>query len=190
MTMSVADWKRQRRGRRHNAKGHSTTGPRFVKLEHWMLKTPAWQSLPSAPRALYVELAQRYNGYNNGEISMSVREAARLLHIANDTATKAFRELEAKGFIRRNVCGSFNWKIRHATTWILTEHAFAEQLPTKEFASWRPENSEHGPSPETRCPRIGTVVLSDHAIRLLGVLDLGPAPSFCTGPRSQSTAHI
>ena len=190
MTMSVADWKRQRRGRRHNAKGHSTKGPRFVKLEHWMLKTPAWQSLPSAPRALYVELAQRYNGYNNGEISMSVREAARLLHIANDTATKAFRELEAKGFIRRNVCGSFNWKIRHATTWILTEHAFADQLATKEFASWRPENSEHGPDPKTPCPKIGTMVSNDHAIWLLGVPDLGPSLLFCTGPRSQSTAHI
>ncbi len=188
--MSVADWKRQRRGRRHNAKGRSTTGPRFVKLEHWMLKTPAWQSLPTAPRALYVELAQRYNGYNNGEISMSVREAARLLHIANDTATKAFRELEAKGFIRRNVCGSFNWKIRHATTWILTEHAFADQLATKEFATWRPENLEDGAKPETRCPRIRTVGSDFPANRLLGVLDLGPSPPFCIGPRSQIAAHI
>jgi len=163
---------------------------RFVKLEHWMLKTPAWQSLPPAPRALYVELAQRYNGSNNGEISMSVREGAGLLHVAKDTATKAFRELEAKGFIRRNVCGSFNWKIRHATTWILTEHAFADQLATKEFVSWRPEKSEDGPNPETRCPRIGTAGSNDHAIRLLGVLDLGPAPSFCTGLRSQFKAHI
>ncbi len=188
--MSTQRKRRPRRGRRHDNKGRSLGVARFVKLEHWMLKTAAWQSLPSAPRALYLELAQRYNGYNNGEISMSVREAARLLHIANDTATKAFRELEAKGFIRRNVCGSFNWKIRHATTWILTEHAFADQLATKEFASWRPENLENGPNPKTRCPRIATVSRNDHAISLLGVLDLGPAPSFCTGPRSQSTAHI
>jgi hypothetical protein len=135
-------------------------------------------------------LAQRYNGYNNGEISMSVREAARLLHVAKDTATKAFRELEAKGFIRRNICGSFNWKIRHATTWILTEHAFGDQLATKEFARWQPENLKAGPNPETRCPRIGTVSKRIHAIRLLGVLDLGPSPLFCTSPRSQSTPHI
>jgi len=179
-----------RRGRRHNAKGRSTTGPRFVKLEHWMLMTPAWQSLPPAPRALYLALAQRYNGSNNGEISMSIREAARLLHVAKDTATKAFRELEAKGFIRRNICGSFNWKIRHATTWILTEHAFGDHLATKEFARWQSENLKAGPNPAMRCPRIGTVSNRIHVIRLLGVLDLGPSALFCTDPRSQSTAHI
>jgi hypothetical protein len=187
--MSRSSYK-PRRGRRHNAKGRSTTGPRFVKLDHWFLKTLAWESLAPAQRALYVALAQRYNGYNNGEISMSVREAARLLHVAKDTATKAFRELEHKGFIKCNQCGSFNWKAGKATTWILTEHAFDDELPAKEFASWRPENSEHGPDPETRCPKIGTVGSNDHAIWLLGVLDLGPSPLFCTGPRSQSTAHI
>ena len=188
--MSTQRKRRPRRGRRHDNKGRSVGVARFVKLEHWMLKTLAWQSLPPAGRALYVELAQRYNGSNNGEISMSVREAAKLLHIAKETATKAFRELEHKGFIKCRKCGSFNYKLRHASTWILTEHAFNDELSSKEFASWRPENLESGPKPETRCPRIGTVSRSDHAISLLGVLDLGPAPSFCTGPRSQSTAHI
>jgi DNA-binding transcriptional MocR family regulator len=135
-------------------------------------------------------LAQRYNGYNNGEISMSVREAARLLHIAKDTATKAFRELEHKGFIECNQCGSFNWKAGKATTWILTEHAFDDELPSKEFASWRPEKLEDGPNPETRCPSIGTASSDFHANRLLDVLYLGLSPPFCAGPRSQSAAHI
>ena len=36
---------------------------------------------------------------------------------------ETFHELEEKGFIKRHVCGSFNWKLRHATTWILTEFA-------------------------------------------------------------------
>ena len=188
--MSTQRKRRPRRGRRHDNKGRSLGVPRFVKLEHWFLGTPAWQSLQPAPRVLYVALAQRYNGSNNGEISMSVREAARLLHIAKDTATKAFRELEYKGFIKCRKCGSFNYKLRHASIWILTEHPLPGDFATKEFASWRPENSKDGPNPMTRCPRIGTLSRIDHTIWLLGVLDLGPSPLFCTGPRSQSTAHI
>ncbi len=191
MTPPFSDKKQRRRhGRRVDRTGRSIGPTRFLKLDHWILKTPAWQSLPPASRALYVELAQRYNGYNNGEISMSVREAAGLLHIAKDTATKSFHELEEKGFIRRNVCGSFNWKIRHATTWILTEHPFADQLPTKEFARWPSEKAEAGPNATTECPRIGTASSELASYWLLYVLDIGPSLPFCTAPRSQIAARI
>jgi hypothetical protein len=140
-------WKRRhpRRGRRTDGKGRSIGQTRFVKLDHWLLKTPAWRSLSPASRALYVEIAQRYNGSNNGEISMAVREAAHLIHVAKDTAAKSFRELEEKGFIKRKICGSFNWKLRHATTWILTEYPSEEREPTKEFARWPQQKSEAGP---------------------------------------------
>ena len=49
---------------------------RFVALRHWMLKSPAWRSLSPVERSLYVELAARYNGQNNGRIHYSVRDAA------------------------------------------------------------------------------------------------------------------
>ena len=39
---------------------------RYVKLRHWLLNSQAWNSLSGNARALYVELAQRYNGSNNG----------------------------------------------------------------------------------------------------------------------------
>jgi hypothetical protein len=48
---------------------------RYVSLRYWMLQSPAWQSLPGGARALYIEMAQRYNGSNNGRIPYSVREA-------------------------------------------------------------------------------------------------------------------
>ena len=146
--------KRPRWGRQ-NQTGRSAGPTRFLKLDHWLLRTAAWRSLTAASRALYVEMGQRYNGSNNGEISMSVREAARLIHVAKDTAAKSFNELEAKGFIRRNVCGSFDWKLRHATTWILTEYEFNDRPASKDFASWSPEKSETGPNAGTDCPKRG-----------------------------------
>jgi hypothetical protein len=182
--------RRRRFGSGHNAKGRSRRKERFVKLMHWMLDTPAWRALTPAARALYVELARRYNSFNNGGISMSVREAAFLVHIAKDTASKAFYELEKKGFIKRNVCGSFNWKLKHATTWILTEFDLGDAPATKEFARWRPENSEPGPNSGTSCPRSGT--LSGEFLWLApeSVLDLGPWAQFCTLARSQFAARI
>ena len=185
-----AQQRRSRRSRRVDATGRSIGPTRFLKLDHWVLRTPAWRSLPPASRALYVEIAQRYNGSNNGQISMSVREAARLIHVAKDTATQSFHELELKGFIKRHVCGSFNWKLKQATTWILTEHAFGDQLATKEFARWPPEKSEAGPDPGTRCPKRGTGDARFRSKAVLTVLRLGPLTWLCMVPRSQKTARI
>lgn len=191
MTLSYKDqFKQRRRGRRHNNTGRSRRNQRFVKLDHWMLKGSAWCALTAQARALYVELAQRYNGFNNGEISMSVREAAGALHIAKDTATKTFHELEEKGFIKRHVCGSFNWKQRHATTWILTEFELGEAPPTKEFARWRPPNLETSPKSETRCPNQGTASARFSLRSLRDVLGLGPWALFWAPARSQITARI
>ncbi len=124
------------KGRRVDKKGRSNGHDRFVMLKHYFLKSEAWRSLKPSRRAVYIELAQRYNGINNGEISMSVREAARLANIAKDTATLVFRELQEKGFIKAKQIGSFDWKLSHATTWILTEHPYQDNLATKEFMSW------------------------------------------------------
>lgn len=169
--------KRLQKGRRHNSKGRSRKGERFVKLEHWMLQSEAWRSLSPAARSLYVELAQRYNGLNNGDISMAVREAARLIHVAKDTASKTFRELMEKGFIRANVPGDFNWKIRHATTWFLTQHPVGDIAATKDFMRWSPAKSEAGPKSGTRCPKPGTgelrsVARSQHECPPIGTVDL------------------
>ncbi len=181
--------KRRMRGPGQDKRGRSKKGDRFVKLEHWMLKMPAWRALSPAARAIYVELAQRYNGSNNGEISMSVREAADCVNIAKDTASKAFHELEAKGFTRRHICGSFNWKRRHATTWVLTEFALSETPATKDFARWSPK-SERDPSRRTDCPGMRTLSSKVLWPCALSVLGLGPWLRSCTVPRSQTAARI
>ena len=156
--MSVAAYKRMTRGRGQDHRGRSRKGERFVKLDHWLLKTPAWQALGPVARAIYVELAQRYNGSNNGEIALSVRDAAKLVHVAKDTATKAFRELEDKGFVIRVVCGSFNWKLRHATTWELTAYAMGEIPPSKQFARWTGQKVKDGPKSGAFRPRSRTAL--------------------------------
>ena len=121
---------------------------------------------------------------------MSVREAMKLIHVSKDTVSKCFKELEAKGFIRRNVCGSFAWKLKQATTWILTEFGLGDSLPAKDFASWRPGKEKHGPNRGTECPKIGTHQINYMQAITQSVLGLGVRAPSCTVCRSQSTARI
>ena len=148
------------------------------------METPAWQSLPPASRSVYLDLAKIYNGSNNGNIALGVRRTARLVNIAKDTASKCFRELEAKGFIRRRVCGSFDWKLRHETTWVLTEHTYGDALATKDFARWHPEKSEPGPNAGPACPKQSTAGLDLAKTALLTGLALGLSAPICLLGRS------
>lgn len=189
-TMTLSAKRHARRGRGHDKTGRSRRGDRFVKLDHWMLKSPAWRALTPAARALYVELAQRYNGANNGEISLSVREAAAAVNIAKDTASKTFQDLIAIGFIRRRRPGSFTWKVRHAATWILTEFPVGDEPATKDFMRWPPGKSEAGPNPRTARPDPGTVMRTLEQAWSAAVPGLGPWVRFCTAGRSQTAARI
>jgi len=141
------------KGRGVDRSGRSAKGDRFVKLDHWMLDSPAWRSLKATDRDLLIWLQRRYNGQNNGEISMSQREAAELLHVKTATAAAAFERLVERGFIRMARDSSFTMKARLARTWILTMFEHRGQLPTKDFMRWRPDNENQNtyPKEDTAC---------------------------------------
>lgn len=136
--------RRPRRGRGVDKTGRSTGEARHVRLYQWVHDCPAYQSLSMGARALLVEFMGLYNGYNNGQIYMSVRHAAQRLDCGKNTAHKLIRELIDRGFLRVNVVGAFNMKSAarrgSATTYILTEHPVgAENGPgSREFMRWRP----------------------------------------------------
>lgn len=132
---------------RHNRKGRRHYEP-FLGLRIWLLKSDAWLSLRPAARAVYIQLARRYNGSNNGTLALSVRVAAKECRISKDTATQAFKDLTSAGFIELKTPGAFSRKVRHAAEWLLTEHRddVAGEIPKRTFM--RQKNSEHGPGIE------------------------------------------
>jgi hypothetical protein len=109
-----------------------------VRLHRWVMNTPAWQSLKVGPKALLVELYNKYDGSNNGAVFLSIRDAANHLHASPNTTADWFDMLIETGFIKVSRRGAFSLKQRHATSWTLTEYALGEETPTKEFARWRP----------------------------------------------------
>ena len=126
-----------------NGFGLPSNPTRHVALFHWMLESPAWQSLKPPARALLIEIWQRHTGYNNGAISLSHREAAERLHVGHNTPLNLFHELEEKGFIVAVERGHFQMKGGPATTWRLTALKCGNEPPTKDFMRWG--KTKHGP---------------------------------------------
>jgi len=116
----------------------------FVQLFHYMLASSAWNELTPAQRSVFV-VADRYNGTNNGFISLSSREAAEGAGVNKDTASRALRVLAEFGFIECAQPSNFNCKVKKATEWRLAVYSCDRHRapPTRAFLKWRPSNSQH-----------------------------------------------
>lgn len=101
--------------KRRGKKGKSD---KFVGIFSKMYISPAFKGLsPNAVRIL-IELKWRYNGFNNAEISISIREIKKICSIGSDSATGAIMELLKHGFIRIQRIGLFTTNM--ASTYELT----------------------------------------------------------------------
>jgi hypothetical protein len=113
---------------------------RWVGLPHYMLKAPAWRSMTPNAKALLIDVWQRYNGTNNGEIGYSVREAADIgLH--KNTAKAAFDHLIERGFLEVTRQAAFTTKTRESRTFRITALPVGEAAATKDFMRWVPAAS-------------------------------------------------
>jgi hypothetical protein len=88
----------------------------YLKLDHSFLKSSAWQNLDALPAAVFVEIAGRHNGYNNGQIGYSVRDGMARFHVGDRAVRRAFSQLETSGFAVRTRTGAFDLKSREAKT--------------------------------------------------------------------------
>jgi hypothetical protein len=91
------------RGRQKtNKTGRNERYEHFTMLTRDLMETPAWRALSPNAQALYPWLRLEWKGpkaNNNGQIILSVRQAAKALGVARNTAARAFHHLQAKGFI-------------------------------------------------------------------------------------------
>mgnify|MGYP006271412831 CR=1 FL=1 len=133
---------------RHNRKGRSKTpsGEQFVALRKHMRQCEAWRTLPHRYRSVYIEAVAGVYEANNGEVSRSVRFLAKAANCSADTAQKALRELQERGFMVRTEGGRLGAEGRGvAAKWRFTEIGTeANPTPTRDYARWKlaPENSE------------------------------------------------
>ena len=152
---------KRRRSGRPDATGRSTKPDRFLQIPHFLLASPAWQSLGPVHRALFIEVAQRWTGFNNGQIGLGVRQAAEALHVKPDTVGKAFDVLIERGFLVMTKDSSFHQK-RLTREWRVTLFPMGDcrapsAPPTRHYARWRapPEKQKPVPKGDTHRPDSG-----------------------------------
>ena len=144
----------------------------FVMLRHSLLYSERYQSLPAVAQALYVRIAARYNGRNNGQIPYSARDAKKELHIGQYTAYRAFKKLREQDLIIRRKRGSFVRKTQEAkaSEWEVIEfrparsleqskiHQVAPQVPDHQVATQVPADTyAANPPPASSCAQ-GTLL--------------------------------
>ena len=118
----------------------------YLPLPYAQLKSAAWRSLSGAAVRLWLELHTRYNGGNNGALSLSYAEAGDLLGMGKATVQRAYGELVTKGFLALEREG--NWYSRRAHEWRLTtkpmETVRGRLSATQDWHAYRTPKTKRG----------------------------------------------
>lgn len=160
--------------RKHNNKGRSKGDGGFIRLMHHMVETPAWRSLPVYERAAYVEIAQLYNGSNNGYLGMGVRRLADRLNVSPNKAAWCIQTLIERGFIEVTEQSGYSRKDRKQSEFRLTQYRCdrTHHIGSRAFQNWRetePEKKSTVARGERTVARGGTVAPSQsHVVVLSG----------------------
>jgi hypothetical protein len=139
--------KRRRRGRGADARGRSVVPDAFLKLDHWIMRTPAWASLSGNSIKVLLAVAMRHDGHNNGRIVFGVRSGIFVrsegaweevsLGLSRSSVARALEELHERGFLVLERNASFHQK-RLLREWRVTFLPTEGEPPTRDFARWRP----------------------------------------------------
>ena len=113
----------------------------YLPLPYALLRSEAWRSLSGAAVRLWLELHTRFNGSNNGTLTLSYAEAGEALGMGKATVQRAYKELVEHGFLVLEKEG--NWYHRKTREWRLTtkptQRAQGRELPSNEWRYFRAE---------------------------------------------------
>lgn len=125
---------------------HAGGDPYFI-APHSMIQSKAFRALSPYAVKVWMEIRCRYNGGNNGEIKLSLDEAADLLGIAKSTCQRAFVDLVEKGFLIKMTQG--RWYGRAAAQWQITDKPMkGEHVASHLWRKWQPPvNGHEAPAP-------------------------------------------
>ncbi len=131
---------KNKRRRNQQTKNH---GGRYLTFHVYLWESAAWLALKPNARSAFIFMLQRFNGFNNGDISCSVREVAENIRVSKNTAKRAIDELLDKGFIAVTKEAGFSQKNRTAREYRFTHLDVVkgngnEVAPTHDYRNWKP----------------------------------------------------
>ncbi|WP_375210474.1 helix-turn-helix domain-containing protein [Hyphomonas jannaschiana] len=117
-----------------NAKGRNKGEGQYMPLPYNLTKSGAFRSLSGNALKVFIELRSRFNGVNNGRLSLSYQDAADLLGMSKSSVKRAFDELIEKGFLKKRREGQ--WYGRLAAEYIVTMEAYDGLPATRDWKQW------------------------------------------------------
>ncbi|OOZ75527.1 hypothetical protein BOW50_11375 [Solemya velum gill symbiont] len=117
-------------------KDNGLQGRGYVRRDEEMLSSRAYRDLKPVARCLLEEFQRLYRK-SRWKLTISTRDAARLLNVSEPTASKAFYSLATHGFII--LTKGHLWQERMAREWRLTFKEYNSRQPTHEWRGWTPE---------------------------------------------------
>jgi hypothetical protein len=103
----------------------------FIMLPHAVYDSPVFAALKPIDLAILLVLLRKYNGHNNGNIALGIREAARRCHSGKTTVSQSLVRLRNAGIISVTYRGHLVPEIGRpdaATRWTLN---FLKETETK-----------------------------------------------------------
>jgi hypothetical protein len=141
-----------------------TKGAGFTGLPHVVQDSAAYRHLSLWARAVLSEIIREFNGYNNGEIVLSVTQMCERLGNSNrGKAARAIAELMEHGLV--DVAADAKWKQRLAREFRLTFITSGKfphiRQATNEYAKWHPAKKSSGNDALPERPRAGNASLPE-----------------------------
>jgi hypothetical protein len=110
-----------------------------IVVSQGMLKASVYETMPATAKVLLQLLQMQWR--NDKPVAYGVREAAQRIGSTANTASKAFKMLQERGFIVCENESLFNSKTgSKAREWRLTWMPFEYRNPSHDWEKWQPEN--------------------------------------------------
>ena len=112
-----------------------------IAMPYHVWDSSAMRDSDATSRVIFLEIIRRYNGFNNGKIPLSVREAAEKAKVSIATSNKKIHNLIKLGFIIITKNSGFNMKGRTAREFEITFHPANNRPAKNTFKSYQKINS-------------------------------------------------
>ena len=112
-------------------------GDGFIKLPYAVYDSPAFETLKPIDVTVLLLLIRKHNGYNNGNISLGVREAAAKCRCGKASAQRALARLQQSGLVAITYKGHLVPEVGRpdaATKWRLNFVTENQEAATKKRA--------------------------------------------------------
>ena len=109
----------------------------FTALPKNVTSSQAFLYSSAKAKVIWLCLMERYNGHNNGEIPVSVRDAGAYAKCEPNTAGKALRELQDVGLIHCTMKTGFTMGKRLASTYALTHLPVGGKVATNDWKRYK-----------------------------------------------------